>query len=242
MNDRVFTQRLEEHRFPGRPLGRHIEHDELSRGHAFAEEFGFNSLRDVMHKRHGSAFNQGYLGSCTGNATGGAVNTEPLHEMQKQLTEADAVKIYELATQLDGFPGVYPPDDTGSSGLAAAKAAKQLGYISGYQHAFSIGQALSALQIGPTITGMNWYEGFDNPDINTGLVEISGQIRGGHEVEEVGFVVKHTLDDSLIILENSWGIHWGVVIGGMKGRFCMTVRTKKELMAQQGDTTILVKK
>lgn len=242
MNDRVYTERLEEHPVPGKPLGRHIEHDELSRGHAYAEEFSFNSLRDVMHKRHGGAFDQGNLGSCTGNATAGAINTDPLHETQKQLKEADAVKIYSLATILDGFPGVYPPDDTGSSGMAAAKAAKQLGYISGYKHAFNISQALTALQVGPTITGINWYEGFDNPDPDTGLVEIAGQIRGGHEIEEVGFVVKHTLDESLIILENSWGVGWGVAIGGVRGRFCMTVKTKKDLMAQQGDTTILVKK
>lgn len=241
MNDRVYTERLEEHPVPGKPLGRHVEHDELSREHAYAEEFSFNSLRDVMHLRHGSAFNQGDVGSCTGNAMAGAINTEPLHEMQKIMREPDAVLLYSLATTLDGFPGIYPPDDTGSSGLAVAKAAKQLKYIAGYKHAFNISQALSALQVGPTITGIAWYEGFDDPDPTTGLVEISGQIRGGHEIEEVGFVVKHTMDESLIILENSWGLGWGAKIGGVRGRFCMTVKTKKELMAQQGDTTILVK-
>jgi len=31
------------------------------------------------------------------------------------LTEADAVKLYKVATTLDGIPGKYPPTDTGSS-------------------------------------------------------------------------------------------------------------------------------
>ena len=121
---------------------------------------------------------QGALGSCTGNATVDALGCSPYYEtltmgqQQGSLNEALAVKIYSLATTLDNYPGSYPPEDTGSDGLSAAKAAQQSGYISGYTHALSLNDALSALVLGPVIVGIDWYEGFDNPD-TTGLIEIS---------------------------------------------------------------------
>jgi hypothetical protein len=117
----------------------------------------------------------------------GRLNTAPFHlYRQRRLTEADAVTIYALATKLDPFPGTYPPDDTGSSGLAACKAAQRLGYISAYHHAFGIEHALRALQLGPVITGIDWYSSFDRPDSN-GQIRIAGDVRGGHEVEVYGY-------------------------------------------------------
>lgn len=217
-----------------KPLGRHIEHDPASREYPFALTLAPSVLHDVMHHRYGSIFNQGQLGSCTGNAAAGAVNSAPLHVARRTLHEADALKLYELATVLDGLPGQYPPDDTGSSGLAAAKAAKQSGYISRYLHAFTVEEAVSALQKGPVITGIDWYEGFDRPSPE-GHVSISGQIRGGHEVVARGYTVAPTLDDSLVWLDNSWGTSYGKA-----GHFCFTVGTWRQLLADQGDATILV--
>ena len=39
--------------------------------------------------------------------------------------EGFAVKLYEDATVVDGYPGEYPPDDTGSSGLAICKVSQR---------------------------------------------------------------------------------------------------------------------
>lgn len=215
----------------GKPLGRHIEHDPRSRAYAVIVDHAA-PLRTVHHRRYGSPFDQGNLGSCTGNACAGALNTKPLHAIGgPTLTEIEAVALYELATQLDGFPGAYPPEDTGSSGLAVAKAAVQKGLITSYRHAFGINDALQVLQAGPVITGINWYEGFDQPD-PSGLVTISGQVRGGHEIEVLGY-------DALskeIILENSWGLGWGV-----NGRFRMSVDTWARLLGEGGDVTVLVR-
>lgn len=149
------------------------------------------------------------------------------------LTETDAVRIYEEATRLDAIPGSYPPDDTGSSGLAVCKAAKREGRITAYRHAFSIHGALLALQAGPVITGVPWYEGFDSPDAD-GHVAIAGQVRGGHEFEIVGFtpVGAHYLD-GLVEAVNSWGAGWGKT-----GHFFFTARTWSELLAQSGDCTV----
>lgn len=229
----MIVERIEEHVVEGKRLGRHIEHDPRSRDFAFTAP-PEQALAAVEHKRYGTIFNQGQIGSCTGNACAGARNTEPLWNADDHiLTELGAKEIYELATIVDGFPGQYPPDDTGSSGLAVAKAIKRLGLIGSYSHAFGIDAALAALQTGPVITGVSWYEGFDTPDAN-GLVKISGQIRGGHEIVARGYQPAANPDDALILLDNSWGSTWG-----LNGSFYWTVATWKKLLASQGDVTIL---
>jgi hypothetical protein len=81
----------------------------------------------------------------------GALMTEPLWRKGRKLDEVQARILYGMATKLDGLPGTFPPDDTGSSGLGVAKAAKALGYISAYHHAFGLEHALAALTLGPVI-------------------------------------------------------------------------------------------
>jgi hypothetical protein len=231
----VKRQILDEHVVDGKRLGRHVEHDPRSRDYAYQETAA--ALVAVEHKRHGGIFNQGQLGSCTGNAACGAKNTEPLYHSGSThlIAEAGAVDIYSLATRLDGLSdGYYPPTDTGSSGLAVAKAMKQQGMIGSYQHAFTMDAALAALQAGPVITGVAWYEGFDTPDAN-GLVKISGQIRGGHEIVARGYEPAPNPADSLILLDNSWGTSWGD-----NGHFYWTVATWQTLLDNSGDVTILL--
>ena len=53
---------------------------------------------------------------------------------------------------LDEFPGQWPTQDTGSSGLAVAKAGVTLGYLQGYDHGFGVDHTASALLPG-SITG-----------------------------------------------------------------------------------------
>lgn len=231
----VKSFRLEEAVVDGRRLGRHVEHDPASK--AFPADRATH-LHAVEHVRHGDPFDQGNLGSCTGNAIAGAINTEPIwkHADDRLLTETDAVQLYELATTLDEYPGSYPPDDTGSSGLAACKAARRAGLITSYRHAFGIDHALAALMLHPAITGVPWYEGFDRPAPNTGLVEIAGQVRGGHEFEVVGFVpppIGTPALDGLVIAWNSWGTGYGA-----GGKFTFTARTWATLLEQAGDVTI----
>jgi hypothetical protein len=211
------------------PLGRVKQHDPRSRRFAF--QAVPRKLSTVTHASHIGILDQGNLGSCTGNATVGALGCDPYFRTEKiTLDESLAVKVYSLATTLDTFPGSYPGQDTGSSGLAAAKAAQQLGLISGYQHAFNISAALDALQAGPIITGIDWFESFFTPS-SAGLVAIqpADKITGGHEVAVDGY------DDAnqLVWFRNSWSDGWGV-----KGRFCMSVTTWAQLLTQDGDATI----
>jgi hypothetical protein len=58
---------------------------------------------------------------------GRALMTEPMWRKGRHLDAVQARILHGMATKLDGLPGEFPPDDTGSSGLGAAKAAKALG-------------------------------------------------------------------------------------------------------------------
>jgi hypothetical protein len=131
--------------------------------------------------------------------------TDPLWRKGRKLDEVQARILYGMATKLDGVLGTFPPDDTGSSGLGVAKAAKAFGYISAYHHAFGLEHALAALTLSPVIVGLEWREGCDEPD-KGGLVRYDGRSRGGHEVEAYGLDVEHRV----IHLMNSWGPTWGL--------------------------------
>jgi len=212
-----------------RPLGRHVEHDPRSRDYAVTVDEAA-PLADVLHTFNGTPLNQGQLGSCTGNALVGCLRTAPLYAAPvSKLTEKLAVKVYSTATTLDSVPGSYPPDDTGSSGLAACKAARKLGLIGSYTHAFSLQAALAALQASPVMVGVNWYDGFDTPD-PTGLVAVSGSVRGGHEFALIGYTAEQ---GGRVHAVNSWGTGWGV-----KGRFQFSVADLGRLLGEQGDVTV----
>lgn len=213
------------------PLGRRVEHDPRSRD--FPVLVTAPVLRTRAHRSYGLPFDQGNLGSCTGNACAGALNTLPIHRAgEKVLKEPDAVKLYSAATALDEFYGVYPPDDTGSSGLAVAKAAKAAGYITAYNHAFNIGQALAALQQGPVITGVNWYEQMFEPTAQ-GFVHPGGAIAGGHEFLVRGYVAAKR---PYVLCMNSWGAGWG-----LGGKFKLFVDEWERLLSEDGDVTVLVR-
>jgi len=209
----------------GRRLGRHVVHDPRSRNFE-AEAAG--AIKSVQHSSTGLPLDQGNIGSCTANALCGALDSSPDNKSGKSYKESDAVSLYELETQLEGQP--YPPNDPGGSGLMVCKAAKQLGWISSYKHAFGIDHALRALTLRPVITGVAWYTSFDSPDAN-GLVAIApgATVRGGHEIVADGI----DAPNQLVWFWNSWGTVYGV-----GGRFCMSFDTWSQLLAQQGDVTV----
>jgi hypothetical protein len=223
------------------PLGRLLEHDERSRAFPAPDRL---PVADAWHHRYGRIFDQGNLGSCTGNAMAGWLMTgDAFHGRHlyagKYLTERNAVALYELATVVDGFPGTYPPDDSGSSGLGVAKAAKQRGYITGYTHAFGIDHARSAIQTSAFIVGSVWTEDMFTPDAD-GFVEPTGAEAGGHEYECVGYA---DTDDYWLFL-NSWGNGWGTAATELGpyspkgGAFRMTSEAFAHLLDNDGDVTV----
>ena len=153
----VFRERLDEQVLEGMRLGRHVLHDPRSREYQAARA---PKIVSVTHDASGLPLNQGKIGSCTANALCGALDSAPNFAGGSPLNEKEAVKVYELETKLEGDP--YPPNDPGGSGLMVCKAAKEMGLISAYHHAFGVQQALEALVLRPVITGINWYTSFDH--------------------------------------------------------------------------------
>lgn len=237
-------------RLPMHPLlGRHVRHDPASR--AFAFPTAGLTLKSVRHERRIPVLDQGQLGSCTGNAGVGCLGTDPFyatvallplrHTGSRQLAdgrllyaldEEGAVQLYSAATRLDDAPAQYPPTDTGSDGLSVAKALKAAGEISGYQHTFSLQDALLALTVTPFITGVTWYNSMFNPDADGRLiVDPKSGVAGGHE-----FVVDQLdVEHQRVWMTNSWGAGWGA-----QGRAYLTWDDYGALLADQGDVTVFV--
>lgn len=215
----------------GRTFGRRLEPDHDERSRAFLAPQAV-VLRTVLHERQGPVLDQEDIGACTGFAAAGALNTGPLRTSGRPLlTSWEAAGLYAVASTLDPWDGSWPGQDTGSSGLAVAKAARKGGLVSGYRHAFGINQALAALVLGPVLVGIAWHEAMMDPD-EDGLLHAKGPIVGGHEVCLIGLDV----DAEQVTVLNSWGSSWG---NGGTAR--MRWATLADLLADGGDATVLVR-
>ena len=173
---------------------------------------------------------QGSVGACTGYATAECLSTAPY---TRALTSAEALAIYSRATQIDGIDGVYPPEDTGSTGWAAMRAAVDLGLCGGFSMSSTLTGLLVGLQTVPVTIGIPWMSGCDAPDITSGLVRPTGELEGGHELCVVGCDV----DDHTVVIRNSWG-DWGVQYQGGAGYFLIGWTDLEILLASGGDVCI----
>ncbi|HEY5247770.1 MAG TPA: C1 family peptidase [Dermatophilaceae bacterium] len=241
MQERGFLyEKYEEDQHEGMRLGRNQWLD--GRSLAFMVENDAHEMGKSLSHQHWERvlgiLDQGQLGSCTGNAGTGALGTQPLYDAvwKSTLTTTDtaaaekfAVQLYSDATVVDGYPGKYPPDDTGSSGLAICKVLKSRGTITQYKHARSAYGFLRLLQAGPVLQGMPWHEAFFQPD-SSGFIDAdpawsTSGLAGGHEVEALGVEIDdHDAFNSVIIYANSWGTGWGDA-----GYFRMRLRTYEQL-------------
>ena len=233
------------------PLGRHVEHDPRSLRYAHGV-LPKSAIKSVEWTRRIPILDQGQLGSCTGNAGTGLLGTDSADRTasttvtisaagaaasrglftagEHQLDEAFAVKLYSLATILDGISGTYPPTDTGSSGLGVAKALRALGLAGSYTHAFSIAALNSALQTGPVMIGITWYQSMFDPK-NDGQIVVnpSSGVAGGHELELNAFDA--TTGEYQV--PNSWNTTWG-----KSGYGYFTATALTSLLSAQGDVTV----
>lgn len=221
-------------------LGRHVEHDPRSLQYAHGV-LPKDAIKSVDWTRRVPIFDQGQLGSCTGNAAAGLVGTDsaartglttflPPTGEAIPVDEHLAVNIYTLATRLDSIKGAYPPDDTGSSGIGAAKALVKLGLATSYSHAFSLDALKSALQTGPVMVGTVWLESmFDPTPAGNVIVDYKSQVAGGHEY----VISAYDATAGQFRLDNSWGDSWGI-----RGSAWVTVSDMQWLLSQQGDVTV----
>lgn len=224
------------------PLGRRVEHDPRSLNYAHGV-LPKNAIKSVDWTRRAPIFDQGQVGSCTGNAAAGLVATDSATRTGLTtvsitgdpnawpVDEELAVEVYKLATTLDNITGSYPPDDTGSSGIGAAKALKKLGLATGYTHAFSLDALKSALQTGPVMVGTVWLESMFNVSAATGFVDVihNSPVAGGHEY----VISAYNADTKSFRMDNSWGESWG-----LNGSAWLLDTDVQWLLSQQGDVTV----
>lgn len=240
---------LEQRPRDGMHLGRHVDHDPRSRSYA-APVLPESAIVSVTWERRVPILNQGQVSSCTGNALTGLLGTDSAGRTAsstvsvaadshgvftagvRTLDEAFAVDAYTLNTWLDNIPGHMPDQDTGSSSLACGKTGKALGLLSGYAHAFSYAAMVSALQSGPVLLGIPWYNSMFEPASDGRIrVDPASGLAGGHEL------VSRQYDAGAdeVWVDNSWGTPWGV---GGRGYFAGS--DLRKLLAARGDVLVPV--
>lgn len=214
------------------PLGRKVEHDEKSR--SFPVRLVADTPTSVRWRKYGAVLNQGNLGACTGLSMAHAANTEGCHVPNTALLDGnDARSLYSRATVLDAWPGQWPTEDTGSSGLAVCKAATEKGLLSRYEWAFGFEHFLLSIQRGPMMLGTWWYNSMFTPVDKAGTIRVveSSGTAGGHEYTATGIDVKA----KWVYFVNSWGKEWG-----NSGRFRMSFADVSLLLSQDGDAILPV--
>jgi len=206
-------------------LGRHVEHDSRSLRYLYPRTA--TDWTPIRHHTDAPVLDQGGLGACTGYAAAHRLGHGILPP--DMITDELARALYSEATSLDIFPGVWPPEDTGSSGLAVAKAAANAGYIGGYQHITAPEQLAAALAVAPVLVGTAWYGSMFQP-IRDGLVNVDTDsgLYGGHE-----YLCDEYTESGYLGFQNSWGPGWG-----KEGRFYIERDDFLALLADQGDATV----
>jgi hypothetical protein len=225
---------------PGMRLGRHLHHDPKSVNYPMADMLDRSvPLANNRWRRMLPALDQGSVGSCTGNGMLGHLATHPLHMPSgwrglhyNEVTARDV--LYSRATEIDEWEGQYPPDDTGSSGLAVCKAAQEKGWIDNYVWGFTLDDTLRWLsQKGTVIVGTIWTEDMFTPDAQ-GFLHPTGADAGGHEYELLAIEITDATpgqEQGWVEMENSWTPRWG-----QRGRAKITFPNLKSLLIdQQGD-------
>ncbi len=229
----LLCHRFEENIREGVPrLGRHLVLDARSLAYTIEDKIAqwdwAVPIKPAEHLPAIGVIDQGRLGSCTGNAGTyavsalyGATGLASVHLDGQSLSPADAarderfaVALYHEATLDDGFPGTYPPDDTGSSGLGVCRALKAAGLIDRYTWAVGLHGLATLLQRGGVMIGTPWYNAFFQPDAH-GFIDSdphwqNSGIAGGHEVFVEALEAWDAMDPSKSVVRfvNSWGV-WG---------------------------------
>lgn len=212
-------------------LGRQVVHDPRSRRFAFTATA--TPRRDITLRVYNPRPNPNQeIGCCTGVDAAVKCNTRGNRIPGKILGMNDAVAVYSRATQLDPWQGSYPPTDTGSSGLAACKASMEKGLITGYEWILTGTDGVyAALTEGRSVgVGTWWKSRMFEVDPQSGLIDASGSLAGGHQYTIVGYRKRY---DAFIGL--CW---WGTFGMDKQGRFLIRRSDLAELLADDGDAHV----
>lgn len=211
-----------------RKFGRKLNHDPESRRYGLVVN-PRTEIRPVEWASEAPVIDQGDTGMCVGATFAQYLNVLRTRGGRNDwLGYDDALSFYAQATVVDPFPGVFPPDDTGTDAVSVCKVGQNLGLVSQYRHAFGLTPTLVALQSGPVMCGTVWRSGMNEPDAD-GVIHVDGDDLGGHEYTLVGV----DPDAEQVIMLNSWSDGWG-----RNGRARISYDDLAVLLKDDGDVTI----
>ena len=237
---------------PGNPhrLGRHYEWDSRSLDWPTPHKDVANV--DTVWPDGAPILNQADIGSCTGDTDADILNTEFFAAVRQAknngnyFNQADAYKFYHQATINSSIGGgqIWPPNDTGSSGPAAAQALVQDGYITSYGHATDWNSFCASIEKQPVMVGSIWTQDMFNPDAN-GVISVGSldedNQAGGHEYMVRGILYSK----NLVLMRNHWYAEdnvtpWCPGSDGTKlpGEAYITIPDFQRLLVAQGDVTV----
>lgn len=149
-------------------------------------------------------------GECTGCAEAMVLNAQGNRVLGRVLDLlTDAHRIYADASHNDPWPGGFPEEDTGSSGLAAAKAAVKFGLAADYTWNFdgADGVVQSIMDGKVQSIGTWWHADMFDPDAD-GRIHPTGGKMGGHQYVARGYDVRR----DWVLLRCWWGAYRDVWI------------------------------
>lgn len=219
-------------------LGRQVVHDPRSRRFAFPlAALPSKPTKALRHRIYGPrVIPTQQIGCCTGVDQAVKCDAVGNRRTGVVLGMADAQRLYARASQIDPWPGQWPPTDSGSSGLAACKAAMEERLIERYEWLFAgAAQVLAALTGGPGTPGRPvgvgtwWFDDMFKPDPKTLLVTPTGPQAGGHQWTVTGWEPRYDAFEGLC-----W---WGPRFGD-HGRFRIRYDDLNTLLADDGDAHV----
>jgi len=160
--------------------------------------------------------NQGADGACVGYAIASAAGAPDAAE-----------RVYAIAKTLDQWPG---ESYSGTSVTAGAKAAQALGIIKSYRWAFTAGEVLDALQVGPVVLGLYWTPGMFKPAAGVMAVDAPKHKSLGHCTVAVGYDPAR----NAVRIQSSWGTGWAE-----DGRAWLPVEDLETLMGRTGEACLV---
>jgi hypothetical protein len=170
-------------------LGRQKVHDDRNRSFPLARLVDRSTWKDKAIRVYDPLPNPNQrVGCCTGVAKCTQLNAIGNRVKGRVLNMDDAERIYSRNTQIDPWPGSWPPEDTGSSGHASAKTAIEMGLAGEYRWEFggADGVVQHIIEGRPISVGTWWYWDMFDQD-GDGRVHVRGGRAGGHQYVARGY-------------------------------------------------------
>ena len=196
--------------------------DWVSRHDPESRDYGIRTVipRGVVTQRtrawrQGVVTDQGREGACVGHGWMTDIVTQPFIPSPmptQEVANAFATAFYHRAREIDEWEG---ESYDGTSVLAGAKVMVERGFIREYRWCFSIEELRDAVLVeGPVVIGIVWRGGMYETR-PTGLVEVTGDVVGGHCLTVTGYNPRQRIAGeeglhNVFRWRNSWNVDYGV--------------------------------